>query len=145
MSPDEFEQRLRAQPLRTVPPEWRGEMLAAARKASGATRVTPRRVSPLSAMLDSLFSRLWPHPAAWAGLAAVWVLMLSLHFAVPAKPAGLARRAAPVSPQVFMAFREQRRLLAELLHTREIPVAVPPRAATSRPRSQWRGLGQLCA
>ena len=145
MSPDEFEQRLRAQPLRTLPPEWRQEVLAAARGASGAIRPAQPRLSPLSSICNPLFSRLWPHPAAWAVLAAVWVLMLSLHFAVPAKPAGLARRAAPVSPQVFMAFREQRRLLAELLHTREIPVAVPPRAATSRPRSQWRGLGQLCA
>jgi hypothetical protein len=50
----------------------------------------------------------------------------------------LAKHASPISPQVFMAYREQERLLAELLRPREAPVAEPPKPVPPRPRSERR-------
>jgi hypothetical protein len=50
----------------------------------------------------------------------------------------VAKRASPAPPQVFMAYREQERLLAELLGPREAPAAEPPKAVPPRPRSERR-------
>jgi hypothetical protein len=50
----------------------------------------------------------------------------------------MAKRAAPASAQVFMAFQEQERLLSELLGPRETPVAERPKLAQPRPRSELR-------
>jgi len=94
-----------------------------------------RLLSTLNAQLSTL---LWPHPAAWAGLAAVWVVIVGLNLATRASTPLVAKRAAPVSPQVFMAFREQERLLAELLGPREAPVAERPKPRPPQPRSEGR-------
>ena len=137
MNTDNFESRLQRQPLRQAPPEWRAEILAAARAVASehATRNT-QQASPLSALRDQLVALLWPRPLAWAGLAAIWLLILGLNASTPAPTTRLARRTAPPSPQVFMAFQEQARLLAELIGPRDIPAAVKPRTGGARPRSE---------
>jgi hypothetical protein len=142
MTQDEFEKRLQRQPLRQVPADWRQEILSAAQQASlpeHAPRTThpahPRR-SLLSTINSQLSTLLWPHPAAWAGLAAVWLLILGFNQATREATPLVAKRASPVSPQVFMAYREQERLLGELLGPRETPVAERPKAEAPRPRSE---------
>ena len=73
---DNFEQKLQRQPLRQVPAEWRGEILVAAdvnRRNRSVREFTfaatfRRLLSTLNAQLSTI---LWPHPKAWAGLAAV--------------------------------------------------------------------------
>lgn len=58
----------------------------------------------------------WPNPRAWAGLAAVWVLVFGLNFAArePA-PAGLVRQSERPSLQRRELLQQQERLLAELV------------------------------
>jgi len=76
----------------------------------------------------------WPCPQAWAGLAAVWVLILALN-SVTREPAPAAQSPnAPRAPEVLMALRDHRRLLAELI---ESPMEVePPKPSVPGPRTQ---------
>jgi hypothetical protein len=144
MNADDFEKRLQSQPLRQVPTEWREEILSAARQVVSAQPVPcpAPRAHALTAFLSTINSRLsallWPHPAAWAGLAAAWVVILGLSFTTRDAARLVARRASSPSPQVFMAFQEQQRLLTELIGPREMPAVERPKAAPPRPRSERR-------
>jgi hypothetical protein len=144
MSPDDFEKRLQRQPLRQLPSEWRQEILSAARQASSpyhASRITHHASSSpslLSTINYQLSTLLWPHPVAWAGLAAVWVAILGINLTTRDASTAVAKHALPVSPQVFLAFQEQERLLTELLGPRETPVAEKPKPGPPRPRSERR-------
>ena len=71
-------------------------------------------------------------------MAAVWLVILGVNLATRDTAPLMAKRAAPVSPQVFMAYREQERLLAELLGSREAPIAQPPKPRPPQPRSEGR-------
>ena len=144
MNTEDFEKRLQRQPLRQIPGEWREEILSAAREASlpqHATRTT-QHVSPARSLLSTLHHQLltllWPHPTAWAGLAAVWLVILGVNLTTRDASTVVAKRAAPVSPQVFMAFQEQERLLSELIGPSEVPVAERPKPIVPRPRSEGR-------
>ena len=144
MNPDDFEKRLQRQPLRQMPPEWREGILSAAHHASPAHHAprTAQLVFPSRSLLSTinhlLSDLLWPRPAAWAGLAAVWVVILGLNAATQDASRALAKQASPVSPQLLMAFQEQERLLAELIGPRETPAAERPKPALPRPRSERR-------
>lgn len=142
MSADDFEQRVQRQPLRQVPGEWREEILSAARQAA-LPRHAPRTThhathSLLSTLNHQLSTLLWPHPAAWAGLAAVWLVILGLNQATGKDAPRLARGSRPAAPQVYMAFQEQKRVLAELLGPCETPVAERPKVVAPQPRSERR-------
>ena len=144
MNTEDFEKRLQRQPLRQIPGEWREEILSAAREASlpeHAPRTThhvPAKASLLSTLHHQLSTLLWPHPTAWAGLAAVWLVILGINLTTRHGSTALAKHSAPVSPQVIMAFQEQERLLAELIGPSEVPVAERPKPAPPRPRSERR-------
>lgn len=69
-------------------------------------------------------------------MAAAWVVILGLNLTTRDASLALAKHASPASPQVFMAFQEQERLLSELLGPRETPVAEPPKPRLPRPRSE---------
>ena len=144
MNPDDFETRLQRQPMRQIPGKWRGDILSTARQVSPAEHA-PRTThhalasrSLLSTLNHQLSTLLWPHPTAWAGLAAVWLVILGINLTTRDPATVAARHAAPVSPQVFMAFQEQERLLTELLGPRETPVAEQPKPDPARPRSERR-------
>ena len=137
MSTDDFEQRLQRQPLRPIPTEWRAEILSHANAAPHESRIT--RHSILSTLNKQLSSLLWPCPKAWAGLAAVWLIILTLNFATGEKSTAVAKRQPPPSPEMLMVLKEQEKILAELLTERSEPrEADRPKAATPSPRSERR-------
>jgi hypothetical protein len=145
MKPAELEQKLSRQPFRQVPAEWREEILAAAdvnrRQATSCkvgrefTSAATRRslLSTLNAQLSTL---LWPHPAAWAGLAAVWILILAVNFSLRDKTPVMAEKTAPPSPEVIVELRQQRRMLAELIGPRDIRDADRSKSFVPQPRSE---------
>jgi hypothetical protein len=139
MNSDDFEKRLQQQPIREVPVDWRSEILSGARQASLPPHAshTPRP-SLLSTLNSQLSTLLWPHPTAWAGLVAIWLVILGVNVTTRDASQMAAKHASPASPQVFLAFQEQERLLAELLGLRETPVAERAKPAPPRPRSELR-------
>ena len=123
MSTDDFERKLSRQELRSIPPEWRADILQAAAAARGPAPGAVRTPGFLCALF-------WPSPKAWAGLAALWIVILGFHFATPGEPLVVVKKGAPSLPQLQLAFREQDRLLAELNGSTE------PRDA-DRPNPPW--------
>jgi hypothetical protein len=119
MNFDEFENKLRGQPRREIPAEWRREILAPLRRREEAPVAWWRQV-------------LWPHPAAWASLAGAWVAIFVLNLA--GAPEGESYAASRPSPDTRVAYQERQRLWAELaLDLSPQPRKQPP--AADRPRS----------
>ena len=80
---------------------------------------------------------LWPSPAAWAGVAAAWVLIAGLNLSDGGNGSSTyaGAQVAQRSPERLEALREQRRLFAELVNSPgESEEAEPPRHIP-RPRS----------
>jgi hypothetical protein len=142
---DDFEQKLQRQPLRQVPAEWREEILVAAdvnrRQATscevgrGFTSAATRR-SLLSTLNYQLSTLLWPHPTAWAGLAAVWILILAVDYSMRDKSPVMAEKSSPPSPEVIVELRRQQRLLAELIGPRDTRDADRSKPLVPQPRSE---------
>ena len=139
---DDFEQKLQRQPLRQIPGEWREEILVAAdvnrrnrpvREFTFAATTFRRLLSTLNHQLSTL---LWPHPKAWAGLAAVWILILAVDFSLRDKAQVMAEKSAPPSPEVIVELRQQQRLLAELIGSRDERDANRSKSFVPLPRSE---------
>src|SRR5437870_4034840 len=137
MSPnsDDFEQRLQRQPPRQIPSQWRAEILSKAHHARITHHVSFWRIL-ISTLNSQLSTLLWPSPKAWASLAAIWLLLLIVNASTNDKSIAVARTLPRPAPERLMAWREQERLLTELLGPREMPVAEKPKSAASSPRSE---------
>ncbi len=132
MKPDDFESRLQRQPLRQIPPDWRAEVLAAAQSAS---RPAPR-ASFLVTFNQQLSTLFWPHPKAWAGLAAVWIFIFAVNFSMRDPTPRLAARFTPPSPEVIVELKKQQRMYAELVGANEPADADRRKSFSPRPRSE---------
>jgi hypothetical protein len=106
MKPDDFEKRLQSQPLRQIPSEWRRQILSEAQIATRNSKPETRNkfVSTL----------LWPHPKAWAGLAALWIAIAALQFA-NSDSASATKKTAPPSADTLVILQQQSRMMAELV------------------------------
>jgi hypothetical protein len=127
---NEFEQRLRRVPGKPIPADWRAEILAAAMPIPAVED----RGSWFDRLRVRIHAVLWPHPQAWAGLAAVWVVILLLHFSQRDESPVPLSKSAPPSPALLAELRQQQQLLAELLGGPAAPDADRPR--TRSPRTQ---------
>ncbi|HWD94027.1 MAG TPA: hypothetical protein VG938_16975 [Verrucomicrobiae bacterium] len=134
MKMDEFEKHLQRQPLRKVPGEWREEIL----RAAASTRPSPVEIPPsfLSTLTHQLSTILWPHPRAWAGLGCVWILIFALHFATQDGSPRMASRTPPPSPEVMVAFRNQQKLMTELIGNNEPQEMERPKSFPAQPHSE---------
>jgi anti-sigma factor RsiW len=76
---------------------------------------------------------------AWSGLAAAWVVILTLNFAGRESDAPLvAGQAVPSASEIRFALKQNHLLMAELALTSEPAPADKPKAAPPRPRSDRR-------
>jgi hypothetical protein len=131
MNADDFEQQLQRQPMRAVPPAWRQQILTGVSAQRAARGPVPETEASWWRAL------LWPCPQAWAGVAAVWLLILGLHGMSgfePRSPAQLATVMPSAEWRALLA--EQRRLFTELLFSPEPPPAPSRSDPADRPRSQ---------
>jgi len=133
---EKFERLLKRQQLRQVPADWREEVLSAAKEAQSARRSPVKNRSFLSALNDRVTSLLWPHPVAWAGLAAVWIFIFALNFSIRDKAPAMAEKTPPPSPTVVAELRQQQRLYAELLGANDSVDADRPKIFVPRPHSE---------
>jgi hypothetical protein len=153
MNTDDLEQRLQREPLRRVPAEWRQEILIAAEANRCAAVAVAADVNRRSQQVRELaFAAtaqrglgirlrkvLWPHPKAWAGLGAVWIVLLVVNFATrDLSPVREAHYTAPLSPQLRELLNQQEQLLAELVGPIETPAPTRPKPVAPQPRSQRR-------
>jgi|GEM_PF-1566824 anti-sigma factor RsiW len=97
---------------------WRAieeQVLSSPKNAPAPRPSASRGIRPRWASLSQyLRTALRPSPAAWAGLAAVWVVILSLHGAArePAAPPGAAAP-TPSAAEMRMALWQKRLLMAD--------------------------------
>ena len=121
---NEFEKQLAKEPLKSVPTEWRSQILNAARAQA------PREVPASAAQpLTWLRELLWPNPRAWGALAAVWIVIAAFKFTTPNSTTA---NAGEIAKNQTISVSEQRRELANLLD------ATPDKSRRSpvdRPRS----------
>jgi hypothetical protein len=137
MNHDDFEQKLGRQPLRQVPAEWREEILSAASKVGTARRAVRGRAARAS-LPNWLSTLLWPNPQAWAGLAAIWILIFAMDFSMRDNSLVVAEKSTPPSPEVIVELKQQQRMLAELIGSRETHVTGPSKIFGRQPRSERR-------
>jgi hypothetical protein len=121
MNLDEFENKLRSQPRREIPPEWRREILGSLRGKVGVAAPWWRQL-------------LWPHPAAWGALATLWMAVFAFHLAAGPDTPPRARVEKKADADMFLAYEERKRLWAEFA-TELAPNAQRRTPATDRPRS----------
>jgi hypothetical protein len=129
----QFEKLLEGQPLRQIPAEWRKEILSAADETQAVHRRQSISIRSLPSLLRSL---LWPHPVAWGGLAAVWLLILAANFSMRDEAPAVARKTLPPSPEAVAELKQQKQLLAELMGTSDTPAADRPKIFVPKPRSE---------
>jgi hypothetical protein len=121
---EQFERHLSRQPLKKIPGEWRAEILAVA----GVKRREAVRAFTSAATIRSRLREIfWPAPAAWAGLAAVWILIFAVDFSMRDTTPVMTEKAAPPSPEVVVELKQQQRMLAELIGASQARDAEPPR------------------
>ena len=113
----DFEDFLKQQPLRRIPAQWRGEILAAAK---------PPRAKEKPTQSPWWLAWLWPSPVAWAGVACAWLFIIGLN--AGSRPSAVeTRTVALISPQgIGAALVRQQGLVQELFRSLEEP-AEPPR------------------
>jgi hypothetical protein len=80
---------------------------------------------------------IWPSRRIWTGLAAVWILILVVNFSQRDNSQMMAMKSSP-SLEMILAFRQQERLLAELIGPNETHDAEPPKIFSPRPSSERR-------
>jgi len=137
MNTDDFEKRIRQQPFRQVPPEWKTEVLFAAnlRAAKDSARVTASR-EPAESGLSSWHDLLLSLRGHLIGLSAVWFLVLILNVTSASSPnttATLAQKGNVRSQPLSTALLEHYRQLVEWIGPRtDDPVARPPRRSQLR-------------
>lgn len=139
MNTDDFESRLSRQPLRTLPPDWRHEILTAA-GAPVSDPASPRTTdaTPMRRAGGQRFAAAWwlawlnPSRPGWIALGAAWLLIAVLHLA--SDSADVSNSNATVAGTTPAQWLASRQLMAELIDALE--PAKPVDAA--RPRSERR-------
>jgi hypothetical protein len=79
---------------------------------------------------------IWPCRRIWAGLAAVWILIFIVNFSQRDGSQTMMAKSAPTA-EMMMTFRDQQKLLNELLADRSPPMeAERPRIFSPKPRTE---------
>jgi hypothetical protein len=77
----------------------------------------------------------WPSRRIWAGLAAVWILIFAVNFSMRDHSPIVAWKSPPTT-ETIMAWRQQERLLVELIGSSGPAEAERPKIFTPKPRTE---------
>ena len=123
----------------------RREVVTAEFKSVGqASRLSPsemmkRSETGATPVLRLLWQELiWPSRRIWTGLAAVWVLIFIVNVAQRDPAEVLARKTPASATDAILAWRQQERMLAELMATTAPAEAEPRKTTLPRPRTESR-------
>ena len=88
------------------------------------------------------FQKIWhelifPSRRIWAGLAAIWIFIFITNISTRDHSQIKIAKSSP-SPEMIVAYRQQEKLLAELVGQNEPREAEPPKTFSPRPRSEGR-------
>lgn len=140
---EQFENRLRRQTLRTLPPEWRGEILkvAAARQPASAVPHGDEDSVALIVGWRLLIGRM---PLAWAALAALWVGMIGVNLTMPGPIVSVVMQTPASDRLSVLAALDSPLTDFDAASDSTLPVpkaspATPPSDVPLRPRSERRG------
>ena len=86
----------------------------------------------------SFLELIWPCRRIWAGLAAVWILIFVFNFSQRDPSELMARKTPPSSPEMILTFRQQEKLLAELMGPNEPQAVESSKPFLPQPRSEGR-------
>jgi len=82
---------------------------------------------------------IWPCRGTWAGLAAIWLVILAFNLTQTQRIQTVAAKSTTSPAEIRLAFLEQQRLLAEIIGpTAPAAPAEPPRRSIPQPRSERR-------
>ena len=98
----------------------------------------PKRVHVPAFILRECWRELiWPSRRIWAGLAAAWMLILAADISMQDHSPQMMAKTLP-TPEMLQAWRQQERLLAELIGPGETRAATPPKTFSPSPSSERR-------
>jgi hypothetical protein len=132
---DDFEKQIQRQSLRKIPGEWRAEIVGRASSLSSIEKMEKKETGRMPVLLLIWRDLLWPHPKAWAGLAAVWIAILALNFSTRDHSEIVAKKSAPPSPEVVAELRQEKLLFAQWFGSSDAREAEPPKFFP-RPRTE---------
>ena len=108
-------------------------------RQSAVAAVYDRRSFPSTTIAATILNNIWrelilPSRRIWAGLAAVWILILAVNFSL--RDHSQTVMAKVPSPEMVSTFREQEELLTELIGPADPPVAEPQKPYVPRPSTR---------
>ena len=116
---------------------WRRSAETPPRSGSGGLAMPKSwNLFPLVAVRTLWRELIWPVRRIWAGLALAWVFIAIVnHNLSEGRPVAMAKDARPAA-DIFLAWREQELVLAELVGKAEPTIAEPPKQSMPQPRSE---------
>jgi len=96
-----------------------------------------RRLAPGMILFECWRQLILPSRRIWAGLAAVWLLLLAANASLHSGPQTAVAKSAPTS-EMISSFRQQEKILAELIGQNELRATAAPKPFSPQPRSQRR-------
>ncbi|MGA9778671.1 MAG: hypothetical protein WBS33_10415 [Verrucomicrobiia bacterium] len=105
---------------------------------ASADKAKPIRAFKPEVILRECWQQLiWPSRRIWVGLAAVWVLLLVANVSMRDNSQITVAKTSP-TPEMILSFRQQEKILTELIGPNETRVSRPPKPSLPRPSSERR-------
>ena len=96
-----------------------------------------RAFKPEVVLRDCWQQLIWPSRRIWAGLAAIWILLLVANVSMRDSSQVTIARTSP-TPEMILSFQQQEKILAELIGPNETRVSRPLKPFSPKPRSEGR-------
>ena len=137
MSTDDFEKKLRRQPLRHIPGDWRDTILRMAQDRTSCAAAKRSKSVLIRAVQAAWRELIWPCRYGWSGMAALWLIfgLINAHTQVTETSRQMATSTRSGFERI-QVFEEQRRVLVELTGPNDLSPAEPSRPAHAKPRSE---------